>query len=91
MASRTTVRIDINKGGIGELLGSKEVADNLEARGHRMAAAAGGEAAGFEVTTSKQRKDGRSQVVVRTATVEARLAEANDRALSRAIDAGRGV
>jgi hypothetical protein len=57
----------------------------------KIANAAGGESAGFEVEAESQ--SGTRQVPrvsVRTATFEARRAEARDRVLTRALDAGRG-
>jgi hypothetical protein len=63
----------------------------LEDAGHRIADAAGGEDAGFVVDV--QSRAGRRQVPrvsVRTATPEAMEAEAKDRVLTRALDAGRG-
>lgn len=78
------VRIKLNSKGIVDLLKSAEVESDLTARGHRIAAAAGD---GHEVTVV-QSKD-RAGVFVTTETTEARTAEAEGRALTRAIDAGR--
>lgn len=77
-------KIKINGAGIQALLRDPGVVADLEARGERIAAAAG---EGME-TDTVQGKD-RTSVFIRTETREARLAEAEDRALSRAIDAGR--
>lgn len=78
------VRVVLNHDGIAELLKSAEVQADLEERGKRIAAAAGD---GVEV--ERFVGQARARVIVRTATTEARLAEASDRALTRAIDAGR--
>lgn len=85
MAAKS-MRIELNRAGIVALLQSAEVAADLTGRGERIAAAAGGDG-DFEVTTSTNRD--RTVVFVRTATAKGRQAEAEDRALSRAIDAGR--
>lgn len=78
------IRVQLNKAGVRALLVSQDVADDLTKRGDRIAAAAG---EGFEVTTTKNRD--RVVVFVRSTTFEAMRAEAEDRALTRAIDAGR--
>ena len=80
----TVVKIKINGAGVKQLLNDPAVVADLEDRGARIAAAAG---EGMEISTVKG-KD-RSSVFVTTETREAKLAEAEDRALSRAIDAGR--
>ena len=77
-------RLKLNKDGIVDLLQSEEVQQDLVARGARIAAAAGD---GVEAELTKNRD--RAVVFVRTETNEARKAEAEDRALTRAIDAGR--
>lgn len=86
-----SIRIQLNKAGIISLLQSPEVQADLRARANRIADAAGGatENAGddFEVDVTTNRD--RAVAFVRTVTHEARLAEAEDRALTRAIDAGR--
>lgn len=78
------IRIELNRDGVVALLQSAEVAADLAARGERIASAAGD---GFEVKASTNRD--RAVVFVSTETTEARRAEAEDRALTRAIDAGR--
>ena len=77
-------RLKLNKDGIVALLQSEEVQQDLAARGARIASAAGD---GVEAELTKNRD--RAVVFVRTETNEARKAEAEDRALTRAIDAGR--
>lgn len=79
------VRIDLDHGGIAELLKSPEVAADLGRRGRQVAAAAG---PGHEVETYVGRT--RVRVTVRTATVEARRAEASRRSLTLAFEAARG-
>lgn len=78
------LRIKPNRAGIRQLLVSQEVADDLTKRGERMAAAAG---EGVEATTTRNRD--RAVVFVRTETFDAMRAEAEDRSLTRSIDAGR--
>lgn len=78
------VRIVVNHAAVRELLRSPAVLKNLEERARRIAAQAG---EGMEVGTYIGPNRARATVI--TATVEARLAEARDRALTRAIDAGR--
>lgn len=83
MASQ--VRIEVNSAGIQALLKSDEVQAFLKAKADRIAAAAG---EGMEATARIGRTRARASVV--TATSAARKAEAVDRALTKAIDAGRG-
>jgi len=82
MAKR--VRIEINKQGVRDLLLSREVAADIDRRAGKVAAAAG---PGFVVKSNNTSE--RHRAVVVTDTHEARRAEAKDRALTRAIDAGR--
>ena len=80
-----TVRIELNRDGVAEILKSAGVLAELERRAHAIAAAAGD---GFVVESSTGRS--RARVRVYADTFEAKRAEAKDRALTRAIDAGRG-
>lgn len=84
-------RLQLNSAGFAELMRSQEIQADLADRGRRIADAASGSAEGegddFEVDATTNRD--RAVVFVRTATRQARLAEAEDRALSRAIYAGR--
>lgn len=82
----SSIRIEISSAGIVELLRSKEVQADLLRRGEAIQAAAGG-APDFDVLAVTGRQ--RAAVYVSTTTVEGMLAEATDRALTRAIDAGR--
>lgn len=77
-------KIELNAATVRTLLKSDGVKADLERRAKAIAAAAGD---GFEVAT----RDGKNRihVEVQTATPEAMLAEAQDKRLTRAIDAGR--
>jgi hypothetical protein len=79
------IRIEINSAGIQALLKSAEVQADLEARANRIAAAAG---EGMEASSRIGKTRARASVI--TTTRKARLAEAEDRALTKALDAGRG-
>jgi hypothetical protein len=79
------VRIKVNRNGIRDLLRSDEVLADLEERGQRIAAAAGD---GHRVESEVGQN--RARVAVITDTIEARISEAKNRTLTRAIDAGRG-
>lgn len=79
------IRIEINSAGIQALLKSEEVQSLLEEKARRIAAAAGD---GMEVSSRIGATRARASVI--TATKAARKAEAVDRALTSAIDAGRG-
>lgn len=79
------VRVEVNRKAVRDLLGSKEVADDLERRAEQIARSAG---PGFRVEVERNR--GRARAAVITDTIDAQLAEATDRSLTRAIDAGRG-
>lgn len=78
------VRIVLNRKGVGELLKSPEVEADLKRRGEAMANAAG---EGFEADSEVGSR--RARASVRTATREAAMAEAEDRTLTRSIDAAR--
>lgn len=78
-------KIKLNSRGMAELLKSAAVLADLRARANRVAAAAG---PGMEVEARVGRT--RARASVRTATPEARRAEATSRKLTRAFDAGRG-
>ena len=78
-------RIELNSAGVRELLRSPEVRADLDSRARAIAAAAG---EGME--SDSQVGKGRARATVWTDTVEAMEAEATERALTRAIDAGRG-
>ena len=80
-------RVDVRRGAILELLTSQEVADDLTARGERIAERASSDPADFEVVTKLTRI--RARVSVVTASWAARRAEARSRVLSSAFDAGR--
>lgn len=77
-------RVDVHNEGVTALLKDPKVAADLMRRGRSIASAAG---EGFVVVADPTAR--RARVVVITATFAARLAEARDRRLSRALDAGR--
>jgi len=80
--------LKLNIPGFVALRNSPEVQADIKARAERIAQAAGD---GFEVTpvTTNMSRSGRARVAVIATTAEAMLAEANDQALTRAIDSGR--
>lgn len=78
------VRVVIDRRAIRQLLRSQEVLDDLTRRGRAVAAAAG---PGHELQPYVGRN--RARVTVRTATDDARRAEATDRRLTAAINAAR--
>ena len=85
-------RIRINSAGVKQLLQSQEVQADLQRRANAIAGAAGGEPGDFRAEVEVlggSSKLGRAMGYVVTATTEARRAEAEDRALTRALDAGR--
>lgn len=77
-------RVEIIPAGVRATLQAPGVLDDLRARAERIAEAAG---PGMEVSSQIGATRARASVV--TATTEARRAEAVDRALTSAIDAGR--
>ncbi|MGO2080280.1 hypothetical protein [Glutamicibacter arilaitensis] len=85
MAKRKKTRIRFNYAGFNAVRRSEGVRADLEARAQRIAAAAG---PGFE--TKSTLNPGRAGVLIFADTHEAMVAEAEDKALTRAIDAGRG-
>lgn len=80
-------RLTLHPEGFNEARTSPALQADLHERGARVAAAAGGEP-DFEVIDSPNQT--RARVVVVTKTAKAKAAEATDRALTRALDAGRG-
>jgi hypothetical protein len=79
------LKIKLNRTGIAELLKDPAVLADLRRRAEAIARAAGG--GGMEVDSGLEKS--RARASVRAADTEARKAEAKDRALTRAIDAGR--
>lgn len=79
--------VEIHVPGFNEARRDPLIQQNLHQRGQRMADAAGG-APDFVVIDSPSTT--RARVVVVTATTAARLAEAEDRVLEKAFEAGRG-
>lgn len=82
--AKSKARIEMNGKGIRALLQSAGIRADLERRAARIAAAAG---EGFTSNGYTGRNRARAGVV--TATSAARRAQAEDKALTRAIDAGR--
>jgi hypothetical protein len=82
MATRT--RFVVNQAGVAELLRSPGVRADLERRARQVQAAAG---PGHEVEIHQSPTRVRASIT--TVTAEARLAEAQTRNLTRAIDAAR--
>jgi hypothetical protein len=78
-------RIVLNRKGVAELLRHPAIVADLDERAKKIAAAAG---PGMESEAQAGRK--RALALVWTGTREAREAEARNRSLTRAIDAGRG-
>lgn len=78
-------RIELNRKGVEQLLKHPAVVADLDERAKRIASAAG---PGMESEAQTGRK--RALALVWTDTNQARRAEAQSRALTRAIDAGRG-
>lgn len=78
------VRIVVNRKTVAELLKSPAVKADLERRAQAIATAAGD---GMEVDSEVG--PNRARASVRTATYAARRAEAKDRALTKALGAGR--
>lgn len=78
------VRIQLNHSGMRALLRGPEIKADLERRANAIAATAG---EGFDVDVHVGRNRARADVA--TATWGAKYAEAVDRTLTRAIDAGR--
>lgn len=83
-SGRRSVRIELNDAGIKALLRSAEVGDEIKRRADNIARAAG---PGMHSETYQGRDRVRARVW--TGTYAARKAEAEDRALTRALDAGR--
>lgn len=83
-------RIEINDSNAQQILKSGEVQGELLARAQRIAATAASNAgSGASFTVDPRLWGARAAVFVTTGNDEARRAEATDRALTRALDAGR--
>lgn len=83
MAAR--VRVVVNRAAVRGLLRSPEMERELRQRAEKIADQAG---EGFEADSDIG--PNRARASVRTTTAAARRAEAKERALTRALDAGRG-
>lgn len=80
-------RIELNIDAFNAVRNSPEVMAELRRRAELIANQAGG-TKDYEVTVKNQKT--RARAYVTTVTNKARVAEARDRTLTRAIDAGRG-
>ena len=80
------VRVKLNSAGIREVLKSDEVRADILRRAEAIKAAAGG---GDDYEAGAEIVGNRVMGWVVTATPEAKQAEAEDRTLTRALDAGR--
>lgn len=80
----SNVRIVLNRRGVRDLLRSREIAADLTRRAERIASAAG---PGHRVESEIGPNRARAAVI--TDTVDAMVAEATHRTLTRALDAGR--
>ena len=85
MAKTKVTRIQFNYAGFNAVRRSPQVAADIERRAQAIAAAAG---EGMEVRTGLNAS--RAWATVSTGTDDAKRAEAEDKALTRAIDSGRG-
>lgn len=91
--SKTTIRIAFNRNGMTELLKSKPLLDDLEARAGRIKDALttdGGEEYAASAWVGKDRTGGRAMAMVKTANYEARATTAEHLDLLYGLEAGRG-
>lgn len=84
MSKYATVRIKINRKGIRRLMRGPEAIEDLKIRSGNIEIAAG---EGFKSETKAMKN--RAHATVWTGTPEAKEAEAKERKLTKAIDAGR--
>lgn len=84
----SSIRIELNRPGVGHLLKGPEIQADLARRAAAIAAAAG--AAGGTFGHNVRVSGSRARAIVFTEDFLAMEDEATDRALTRAIDAGRG-
>lgn len=80
-----SIEFDINQDAIKELLNSTELANLIGERVDRIAAAAG---PGFKASVRRGKSRVRGSVI--TTDTASRRAEAESRALTKAVEAGRG-
>lgn len=84
MARNPPVRLNLP--GLNKVMKSKGVSDKLDSLGHKVARTAG---RGFVVETDRPEHRWIARTRVRAATREARIREAREDALKRALDAAR--
>ena len=87
MAKIKVQRVKFHPKGFAKLLNAAGVAADLDRRAAAIAAAANSGASGFE--TRGETGGNRARAAVVTTSVDAMLAERDELALTRAIDAGR--
>lgn len=78
------IQVKMNRAAVRKLLKAPELREDLERRARKMASAAG---PGFEADSQIGRN--RARAMAYTSDFESMRAEAEDHALTRAIDAGR--
>lgn len=85
----TKIKIELNSAGISELLNSAQIGSECKKAADSIAAKAG---EGFEVSSAWHANFGGGRVAysVKTATQEARIAEAEDKVLSKAVSSSAG-
>jgi hypothetical protein len=84
-----SVRIELNHAGVTSLLKSPEVLADMKRRANAVAATANASSPGAIFTADSDLGRARARASVFTENTAAMHAEATDRALTRAIDAGR--
>lgn len=89
LAGASAIRVKLNSEGALAILQGTDVMDDLVARAQRIAAAASAGGSGGTFLVEQEVTTERARVVVVTADADAMVAEARDRSLTRAVDAGR--
>lgn len=84
----SNVRIEVNYAAVGQLLKGSEIQADLDRRAATIAAAAS--ASGGKFGHNVQVGKSRARAIVFTEDFDAMRAEATDRVLTKAVDAGRG-
>ncbi|MGO1553281.1 MAG: hypothetical protein ACTHXG_14440 [Micrococcaceae bacterium] len=79
-------RVELDTKGVRELMKDKQTGKSMSKVASKIASAAG---SGHSVNVESSSKDGRQRAVVATRTHAARRAEARNRNLTNAINAGR--
>lgn len=84
--AKSKFRLQIHPEGFNQVRRDPRIQDDLDRRAEAIAAAAGG---GDDFVAHSSPTSTRARSVVVTATIDGMLAEARDRALTNALDAGR--